>query len=223
MGSAKASSTAKERGAPEERVRWHAYNIFPYYSRSSGAFRTQINMRVPLDDTHTYHINYVLYHAPGVDAPSQDVVPYYNAPLFDEAGKPMLDYVLAQDMTAWWSQGDITDRTREHLGATDIAIVEQRKILEAQIRAVEEGRDPINVYRDPAAVGSFIELEPAIGKQSDTGVSGYRNLFHKGFYQDDADRYGPIIEQISDLMRAGEALASAKERDAMRKGEEIAR
>lgn len=196
-------STSK--GAARDWIRWFPYNIFPYYSRSVSQFRTQVNMRVPLDDTHTYHLSYVLYHAPGVDAPKQDVVPYFEAPMFDEAGRPILDYVLAQDMAAWLSQGDVTDRTSEHLASTDRAIVEFRRIIAEQLGEVAQGRDPINVFTDRTQVGDCIRLDPEIGKPGTTarGVE-YRGQFHKGFYVDDVDRYGPVIDLARDLMKRAE-------------------
>ena len=44
----------------------------------------------------------------------------------------------------------ITDRTTEHLGVTDIGIIFYRKMIEENLRIVEDGGDPINVHRDPA-------------------------------------------------------------------------
>ncbi|HVB05108.1 MAG TPA: Rieske 2Fe-2S domain-containing protein [Acidimicrobiales bacterium] len=201
-----------EKGAKSDSVRWFPYNIFPYMSRGSNGARTQVNMRVPMDDTHTYHLSYVLYHVPGVEAPPQPVVPHYEAPIFDAAGQPIVDYVLAQDMAAWWSQGEITDRSEETLGATDLAVIEFRKIIEEQIIAVEEGRDPLNVYYDPAELGECIELEPPIGRDSQRGdlmvVALNRNQFHKGYYEDDVDRYGPATPLAAELMRRAEELRS---------------
>ncbi|HVB06602.1 MAG TPA: Rieske 2Fe-2S domain-containing protein [Acidimicrobiales bacterium] len=196
-----------EKGAESDRVQWFPYNIFPHYSRGAGGLRTQVNMRIPLDDERTYHISYVLYHAPGVQAPVQDTVPYYWHPIHDEHGKPVLDYVLAQDIAAWWSQGPITDRSRENLGATDLAIIEFRRLISEQIEAVEQGRDPLNVFRDASSVPDCIELEPRIGSANaprNSQVAGYRNQFHRGYYRDDVDRYGPATELASQLMRAAE-------------------
>jgi 5,5'-dehydrodivanillate O-demethylase len=193
-----------ERGSDKEYDLWHQYNIFPYYSRGAGGLRSQVNMRVPMDDTHTYHINYALFHAPNVEAPVQESIPYFYAPMKDENGKPIEDYVLAQDMTAWVSQGDITDRTKEHLGATDLAIVEFRRIIDEQITVVEEGRDPMNVFRNEDEIGDCIHLEPPIG--SKMTFTGGRERFHEGYYRDDADRYGPATPIAAELSkRAWEA------------------
>ena len=182
----------------EDRIKWANPSIFPYYSRGVYGSRTQVAIRVPLDDTHTCQFTYLLYHAPEVEAPRQEVVPYYEAPLYDDSGQPILDYVLAQDMAAWWSQGPITDRTQEHLGRTDGAIRGFRRLLEKQLDACEGGEDPINVFRDSKDVGSCIEIEPIIGAwdandKSKVATAHYRSqLDGKGFYNDDVDRYGPI-------------------------------
>ena len=50
----------------------------------------------------------------------------------------------------WWSQGVLSDRSREHLGHGDEHIIRMRQLLEEQIGIVEEGGDPLNVFRDPA-------------------------------------------------------------------------
>ena len=55
-----------------------------------------------------------------------------------------------QDRIAQESQGFIADRSREYLGTSDEGIVVLRKIIRDSIKAVEEGRDPFGVLRDPA-------------------------------------------------------------------------
>jgi hypothetical protein len=55
------------------------------------------------------------------------------------------------DNYAVGSQGPIQDRTKEHLGYTDKAIVMARLMLLQAIRDVQQRRDPIHVLRDPSA------------------------------------------------------------------------
>jgi phenylpropionate dioxygenase-like ring-hydroxylating dioxygenase large terminal subunit len=62
----------------------------------------------------------------------------------------MGDYFGAQDAFATESPGPIHDRSREHLGTTDTCIVATRRQLLAAVAAVEAGRNPIHVIRDPA-------------------------------------------------------------------------
>jgi 5,5'-dehydrodivanillate O-demethylase len=50
---------------------------------------------------------------------------------------------------AWETQGAITDRAREHLGAGDEGIITLRKLLKEQIEAVQQGNEPLGVVRDP--------------------------------------------------------------------------
>lgn len=204
-------------GAPEDRVQWFPYNIFPFFSGSVGnGLRSMVNMRIPLDDEHTLHFQYMIYHAEGVEAPRQESVPWFDVPLYDENGEPILDFVLAQDMACWYAQGTIVDRSAETLGATDIAIVQFRNILEEQMQRVEEGLDPMNVFRDAEAMGPVIDVGGRIDRSQTGRVSGNRSFgaardaFHLGYFQDDADRYGPAIGLATDLMRRAHELAEAR-------------
>lgn len=85
--------------------------VFPYaIGCAESVFRRVWQIGVPIDDTHTWHISYYGYVPhPSVQFPRQERIAYADHPLFDDAGKPILDYVLAQDMIAWWAQGDLTD------------------------------------------------------------------------------------------------------------------
>ena len=51
---------------------------------------------------------------------------------------------------AWAGQGRIADRTLENLGASDRGIALLRRQLFNDIEAVQAGRDPKGVLRDPA-------------------------------------------------------------------------
>jgi hypothetical protein len=48
-----------------------------------------------------------------------------------------------QDMAAQVSMGTVTDRTQEHLGVTDIGIIEMRKLLLDTARDLCEGKEPL--------------------------------------------------------------------------------
>jgi phthalate 4,5-dioxygenase len=60
-------------------------------------------------------------------------------------------YIPAQDAFAIETQGKIQDRTKEHLGTTDIAIIEMRKALLEAIAQMEKGNEAPGLLRDPAA------------------------------------------------------------------------
>jgi len=55
-----------------------------------------------------------------------------------------------QDRAAQESQGLITDRTKEFLATSDRGIVMLRKMLIESVDAVEQGKDPFGLLRDPA-------------------------------------------------------------------------
>jgi 5,5'-dehydrodivanillate O-demethylase len=207
---------SKELGAARDETRRHSTVMFPFFTQTGGSseVRQELQMRVPVDDTHTYHINYGCFIAPdGVIAPEQEQIPWYEVPIYDENGKALLDFVLAQDMVAWWSQGELTDRSKEKLGRTDTPIILMRRQFEQQMRIVEDGGDPMNVFRDPSTMpdvihgGSWdesLKRDPAFST-----AGGFRSAYHRGYGVDDADRYGPAMPQIIDLMweieRAGKA------------------
>jgi 5,5'-dehydrodivanillate O-demethylase oxygenase subunit len=127
--------------------------------------------------------------------------------------------VLAQDAIAWQSQGALTDRSHEKLGRTDIPIVLLRRQLEQQIRVVEDGGEPMNVFRDPAQVGEMLHgggqppedwLEALrAGKPLMAHAGSSRANFHKGFVLDDADRYGSAVPLIQELHRRIAAQVAA--------------
>ena len=187
--------------------------IFPFYTQTgkTGAPRSEYQIRVPIDDTHTYHICYQVYAAPpGVEAPKQDVVPYYTPPSFDDKGEAILDYVLAQDAIVWVAQGPIADRTTELLGRTDIPIVVLRRQLDEQITRVEQGLDPMNTFRPSPDMLHGNDAPPDFSKPEALLRHTFRKFYHKGFGNDDCDRYGPLIETVKDLHRQIETFELAQ-------------
>jgi hypothetical protein len=61
-----------------------------------------------------------------------------------------VDNNSGQDNYAWTSQGAVTPRWTEHLGESDTGIILYRRLLRDQMKLVEEGKDPMNTFRDPA-------------------------------------------------------------------------
>ncbi len=210
-GFEKGTVYSKELGAERDRVRTHSTVIFPFYTQTdvAGSPRSEFQIRVPMDDTHTYHIGYQCYAAPpGVELPAVNGVPWYEPPTHDANGEPILDYVLAQDAIMWAAQGAITDRSQEILGRTDVPIVFLRKQLDEQIARVEQGLDPMNFFRnDPGMLHGDGKspyqhwAAPDWASKKLFVSAGFRQMFHKGFAIDDSDRYGPIVEQVKELHR----------------------
>jgi 5,5'-dehydrodivanillate O-demethylase len=121
-------------------------------------------MRVPVDDTHTWHIIYRCYSAPeGVQAPKQEMVPMYQMPLKEANERHAVNYVLGQDFWAWSSQGPIAERHLEKLGESDKGIILLRRLVREQLAILEDGGEPMNVFRDPAknqVINLFQEYDP---------------------------------------------------------------
>jgi 5,5'-dehydrodivanillate O-demethylase oxygenase subunit len=198
--------------------------LFPYMMSSGPGdegvrIRRSYQIGVPIDDTTTWHLQYFCYvFPPGVEVPKQDSVPYVELPLKDEKGEYILDYVLAQDMVAWYNQGDISDRTKEHLGASDTLVSAYRHLLKEQIDIVASGGEPINVFRDPSKIDRPERRIP--GNQGMSPVQNtsiqqqisYRESYHKVsaagwlYIEDDVDRYCPDREIILKLFARTEGL-----------------
>jgi 5,5'-dehydrodivanillate O-demethylase len=204
---------SKELGAERDEVSRHSTVIFPFYTEqnAAGAPWAEFQIRVPIDDYHTLHISYNCYAAPkGIVAPTQETIPYYEVPLWDENGKPILDCILNQDFVGWWAQGPLTDRSRENLGRTDIPVVFLRRQLDEQIKIVEDGGEPMNVFRDPDAVPDILfgggELAAAWqgedwAKETIAFGRTTRLEYHKGGAKWESDRYGPAIPLVAELHR----------------------
>ena len=195
-------------GWPEDAPEWVTGHpmMFPYLKRLAAGVRHEIEFSVPIDDTTTWQIFYqVFLPGPQVKVPEQNVVPLYEVPIVDERGKAILDCVGGQDLSAWTSQGLITDRSQEHLAESDRGLIVFRRMIEQQIAIVEDGGDPINVFRDPEK-NQYINLQLS----SHSAVAEGREMFHKGYYREDIDRYSPVIEQVLDLYRQLEEARAAK-------------
>jgi 5,5'-dehydrodivanillate O-demethylase len=203
--------------------------LFPYTLASGpgdGGIRRHYQIGVPIDDTHTWHFQYFCYVFPHeVGIPHQDRVPYAEVPVKDENGEYILDYVLAQDMVAWTEQGEIMDRTLEHLGQSDACVIAYRKMLEQQIEVVQNGGEPLNVFREGNADSLELEIPgnegiaPVLGTTVGAQLD-YRGNFHKVskggwlYIDDDADRYCPDKTTIVELYRRSEQLALARKAQA---------
>lgn len=188
----------------EEPPNWREHTIvcFPYLRGGQ--------IGVPIDDTHTWHIIYMTYtpKSPGLQAPKQDVVPYFDAPFADEQGQPIFDYITAQDHMAWWSQGEITDRTEEHLGYSDRAVIAYRQLLEEQLDIVAEGGEPMNVFRDPAK-NVRLDHGPANYAWAKSLEERSTEASQPRFITDTA-QFSPIYDQLLDLYRKDREARAAR-------------
>jgi nitrite reductase/ring-hydroxylating ferredoxin subunit len=127
---------------------------------------------VPVDDTHTigFHLE-ALRVVDGKPVPSS----LATAPVGRTAAgnAPRTCYEDTQrdpdDCEAQVSQRPIAVHALEHLGTTDLGIVMCRKILTQSLKAIEEGRDPTGIIRDPSKalvnVVAGNEITPAPGEK----------------------------------------------------------
>lgn len=110
--------------------------------------RHDVQIRVPVDDTRTrVFVVEFIPSATETSSPHQEY-PYEYLPLKAPDGTYHTDIIHAQDSLAWETQGQITDRSREHLGASDRGVVMFRKLLREQIEIVRNGGDPLGTIRD---------------------------------------------------------------------------
>lgn len=140
--------------------------IFPHILRQG--LSTQL--RVPMDDTHTYHFHVIFEPSPDGsqvedegDPPVEYLAPYKEPPdaIYPEARFNMRS-VIAQDHMAWETQGPIADRSVEHLSYSDRGVALLRKLLKDNIDRVEQGLDPMGVVRDPAQADVDTGLDASI-------------------------------------------------------------
>ncbi|HZT06876.1 MAG TPA: Rieske 2Fe-2S domain-containing protein [Chloroflexota bacterium] len=176
--------------------------VFPNILRTLNAFQ----MRVPIDDTHTWHVWYTTYEpGPGLEYQPQDTIPYYDVPVagVDANGEPqwsLLDNNSGQDMAMWYTQGDIADRSQEHLGISDKGIIIYRNLLKENIERVARGEDPMNVFRDPEE-NDYIWL-PVEKNSYRFGDRGNLRVNRSG----QASKYSPVLKDAVVRTRGEEAL-----------------
>jgi 5,5'-dehydrodivanillate O-demethylase len=180
----------------------HSINVFPYGNRRGGRMiRGEFTWRVPIDDTTTKYIMFLIYiPPPGFNVSHQEVVPHYEMPRFNEKGETILDCIQHQDVICWESQGPIN----EVLGSSDAQLVMFRRLLKEQIEVVKSGGTPINVFHDRAA-NAEIKLEPPLGGFNDDDLEMETTL---GYDEINGDRYGPATPEVMKLI--ADAAAARK-------------
>ena len=198
----------------KERVEVHPL-VFPNILRGPGHV---IHFRVPMDDTHT-RIFYVLAHPTAdVGSSSQKDVPYsYIGPIkeaYDDSGVPRyrwrMDPFASQDGMAWETQGPLANRSKEHLGSSDRGVVLLRQMLSEQLEAVEQGRDPLGVIRDPER-NRVIELKVQETDRATGEVVPPRGPERRSFASPVTDRTWGMTNGDGDGSKAnGQAQAGMK-------------
>ena len=179
--------------------------IFPNILGGYGGLSLGFQYRVPMDDTHTWHVWYHTYFMPGADVPQQDVVPFYKVPLTDKNGRFMTELIDGGDLMAWSSQGPVAKRDLERLGESDKGIILYRKLLEQQMALVQDGGDPMNVFRDPVKA-QYVEFPRETSYNASSARRAVKAFRYNG------TRFSPVIEQIESLyVQAAEASERAQQ------------
>ncbi|MDN5931081.1 MAG: hypothetical protein L0I24_08465 [Pseudonocardia sp.] len=102
----------------------------------------------------------------------------------------MRDYVDGQDIVAWITQGRISDRTKEHLGRSDLGVILLRKLYAEQMDAVARGEDPMCTYREPHDVVDLPMERDKFGSAME-----FRQLWTR----ESSVRYSPIRDDVLEL------------------------
>src|SRR5215213_859274 len=131
--------------------------IFPSILAVGDSTRPSFQIRVPRDDTSTLHFWYRA-RPRQAGSPKRDSVPIYDYPHVHPNGKIVVETVQGQDMMAWITQGEISDRTTERLGNSDKGVILYRSLLMREMEKVARGEDPLGVLRDPARNEPWIDI-----------------------------------------------------------------
>jgi len=110
-----------------------------------------LEYRVPVDERNTLSVIWSFDPVPHEHRPyMQERIPHWHAPIIDpDTGQWISTHTTNQDTIAWVGQGPIADRSREHLGRSDVGVVKLRQQLQKDMEAVARGEDPMGVVRDP--------------------------------------------------------------------------
>jgi 5,5'-dehydrodivanillate O-demethylase oxygenase subunit len=123
--------------------------VFPYKMWVGGNGIYQMQIRVPIDDTHTWMLFYTVHAPEGAEVPENPPCVDYEYQWLDENGNHLVDYIEGQDIMAWVTQGPVADRTNERITKSDVGVVALRRMFFDAVESVKAGKDPIAVVREP--------------------------------------------------------------------------
>jgi 5,5'-dehydrodivanillate O-demethylase len=173
--------------------------VFPCMLRVGSGGQHRMQIRVPIDDTHTWHLWYACYRPADPNrCVEQSEIPLYEVPWRDGNGRHLVDFVDGQDIMAWVTQGAIADRTREILASSDQGILMFRRLLFEQIECVQQGKDPLGTIRN-LPKNHLIELP------QETNKYGQGAKFLAESLAMSHVRYSPLQGQILELLGVSDA------------------
>ncbi len=146
-------------GDPPDNPDWTVGHpvLFPNILAQGNNERMSFQFRVPVDDTHTHDV-IIDATRPRPGEAAQPPVVRHDPLTYDAAGRVIATYINRQDEMAWVGQGEVTDRTTEHLTTSDKGILLYRKVLLEQMEKVARGEDPLGVVRDPEKNFPMIQI-----------------------------------------------------------------
>jgi 5,5'-dehydrodivanillate O-demethylase len=115
-----------------------------------------LQFRVPIDDEHTFHVAYRTKKRQSGAAPLPITVK--RSEIFDAQGRLVPDTIPKQDMAGWVGQGVISDRTREHLTASDKGVILYRKMLVDNMERVARGEEPMALIWDRSENEPMVDI-----------------------------------------------------------------
>jgi 5,5'-dehydrodivanillate O-demethylase oxygenase subunit len=124
-------------------------SILRHVAKYKGGFRHNLQIRVPVDDTHTRVFRVSFVPSATDRSPVDDDPPFEYSELKGPDGRFDMTMVPAQDAMAWETQGGLADRSLENLGTGDRGVILLRKLLKEQIDIVKNGGEPMGIIRDP--------------------------------------------------------------------------
>ena len=145
-------------GEPETADDWTIGHplLFPNILAQGGVDAPNLQIRIPIDDTHTVQLVYRAQKRKPGAAPQPIAVKHSK--VFDDNGKLLVNAILSHDALAWIGQGPIMDRTRENLATSDRGVMLYHKLLNEQMDLVARGVEPMAVIRDRAENEPMIDL-----------------------------------------------------------------
>ena len=149
--------------------------------------------RVPIDDRNTLSVGWFYNPVPQDMRPfKQDEIPSWRSPVTDaQTGEWITSHVMNQDFAAWVGQGEMADRSKEHLGRSDRGVIMMRKRFLDDLERIKNGGDPKAVYRDLATQGridlpifdrEYLATGPTRAEVNDPNFKNAR-YFKKFIYQ----------------------------------------
>ncbi|HLG71473.1 MAG TPA: hypothetical protein VK009_13685 [Chloroflexota bacterium] len=148
--------------------------LFPTILAVGEAHRPTLQIRTPVDDTHTIQFAYRTTVRPAGAEPRPLAVKR-SAP-FEDGSKVVADNIPLQDMLAWVGQGPVSQRHKEHLGASDQGVILFHKMLTEEAEKVARGEDPLGLIRDPAENEPMIDIH-----REGVGYSAFQSKYESYF------------------------------------------